>query len=65
MADTWQVLLAHRIADRLFLDGSGQKAQRLVLTTSDERAMGGWCKEAVIDQIVQELARGATRSAGR
>jgi len=65
MADTWQVLLAHRIADRLFVNGSGQKAQRLVLTTSDERALGGWCKEAVIAQIVEELSRGATRSARR
>ena len=49
--------LAARIADRLFTNGGGEKAQRLVLTVDwpSQRNLGGWCKGAVVDQITSVL----------
>lgn len=37
--------------DALFTNGSGQRADRLVLTSADGRDLGGWCRSAVADQI--------------
>ena len=42
---------AKRVADKLFVNGQGQEAQRLVLTSSDGKDLGGWCKQAIIDQL--------------
>ena len=42
---------AEKIADRLFTNGSGEKAERLVLELSSKRDGGGWSRSAVIDQI--------------
>ena len=44
-------------ADRLFHSGLGDEAHRLVLVSMHGRDLGGWCKQAVIDQI-DEAARG-------
>jgi hypothetical protein len=48
------IAIATKIADELFRNGSGQKADRLVLVQGD-RDLGGWCKAAVIDRIEKEL----------
>jgi len=49
--------LAHRIAERLFTNGQGVRAARLVLTIDGppKRDLGGWCEEAVVDRIVEVL----------
>lgn len=47
--------LAQRIADRLFTDGSGEKANRLVMSRSDGKLLGGWSKGPAADQIVNVL----------
>jgi hypothetical protein len=39
------------IVNRLFENGSGEKARRLVLELENGRDGGGWCKDAVRDQI--------------
>ncbi len=50
--------IGERIADRLFTNGQGKRAGRLVLTVDGppKLDLGGWCRAAVIDQIVEELA---------
>lgn len=47
--------LAERIADLLFFNGVGEEADRLVLMTLEGRNLGGWCRQAVIDQVVAAL----------
>lgn len=54
--------LARAIADELFAAGSGGKAtrleQKLLLHDGRERALGGWCYEAVVQaalRILEEL----------
>lgn len=49
------VQIAERIVKELFINGQGSKADRLVLTTSDGRDLGGWCERAVVDVIVNGL----------
>lgn len=54
--------LAHQIADDLFTDGWGDKADRLVMFTKKtevETAISkpGWCKEAVVDRIEERLIK--------
>jgi hypothetical protein len=51
MKDTTQTTLAEKIADRIFANG----AERLVLERPDGRHMGGWCRQAIIDQINEVL----------
>jgi hypothetical protein len=46
--------IANAIVDRLFANGMGEEA-RLVLMDVDGRDLGGWCKQAVVDVIVDEL----------
>jgi hypothetical protein len=41
-----------RIVDDLFVNGNGDKAERLVLTSSDGRNLGGWSKDAVVARIL-------------
>jgi hypothetical protein len=55
--------LARLIADDLFVNGSGDQADRLVLwVDADERNLGGWAKRAVVDRVRTHLRRavGAT-----
>jgi len=47
--------VAEQIADDLFRNGSGQKAERLVLELSDGRNGGGWCRRAVVDRVNAKL----------
>jgi hypothetical protein len=46
------------LVDRLFSNGTGQEAERLVLTSSCGENLGGWCKRAVIDQVLEAFRRG-------
>lgn len=39
------------LIDRLFVNGSGERAARLVLELPGGRDGGGWCERAVRDQI--------------
>lgn len=48
--------IAKRIAERIFTDGRGASAARLVLDYKDTMGGTGWCREAVADQIRAELA---------
>lgn len=48
--------IADAIVDRLFTDGSGNRADRLVhRDDTRERYGGGWCPAAVRDQILEAL----------
>lgn len=47
--------VAYIIADRLFVNGVGQEAHRLVLELPGKRDGGGWCKQAVVDLITDAL----------
>lgn len=47
--------MAQRIADRLFVNGFGERAERLQLRGVDERDLGGWCRKAAEDQIIAAL----------
>lgn len=49
---------ALEIAESLFTNGSGSKAERLVLwQDTTQRDLGGWCRAAVADRIDAALAR--------
>ncbi len=52
--ETTNRALAQKIADRLFKDGFGREADRLVMVRA-ERCGAGWCKGAVVDQIEDAL----------
>lgn len=43
-------------ADDLFVNGSGEQAARLVLTSADGRDLGGWGKLVVLDKLNDALA---------
>jgi len=43
--------LAKRIAEELFVNGFGDKAYRLVLTSRDGRDLGGWGEGPLTDRI--------------
>lgn len=43
--------LARRITKKLFVNGFGDQATRLVLELENGRDGGGWCEEAVVDVI--------------
>jgi len=50
--------IARAIADDLFVNGRGEKADRLVLwVDADERNLGGWAHVAVVTRIVNILKR--------
>lgn len=56
-------LLSRQIADRLFTNGAGDEASRLVMyrevASGDKKCdLGGWCREAVIDQVSEVLRSG-------
>jgi ectoine hydroxylase-related dioxygenase (phytanoyl-CoA dioxygenase family) len=46
---------ARRAAAYLFVNGSGQRAHRLVLQDRSGRDLGGWCQRAVANAIEREL----------
>jgi hypothetical protein len=46
------------IVDYLFVNGVGEEAGRLVLTSEDGRDLGGWCRGAVRDAILDGLRAG-------
>jgi hypothetical protein len=50
--------LPERIAEHLFTNGDGQRAERLVLTVDGppKRDLGGWCFAAVVDYLRDQLA---------
>jgi hypothetical protein len=54
MADELEQL-AEAITDRLFTNGMGEKARRLVIELEDGREGGDWCRSAVRDQILDAL----------
>lgn len=45
----------NRLLARLFTNGSGDEADRLVLMSKDGRDLGGWCKGAVRDAIIDHM----------
>lgn len=47
--------LAERIAEDLFTNGDGEKANRLVMETASPLKGSGWSKAAVIDRIAEAL----------
>jgi hypothetical protein len=47
--------LAKRIADKLFVNGYRKKTARLMLVSVSGEDLGGLCKQAVIDRIVEAL----------
>lgn len=47
--------LAEAIARDLFTNGSGERAQRLVLELPGKRDGGGWCEEAMSNRIAEHL----------
>lgn len=49
----------NRCLDYLFANGSGQKAERLVLTSKDGRDLGGWARAAMRDVIAKVFNAGA------
>jgi hypothetical protein len=49
--------IAEQIAAELFVNGSGEKARRLVLELEDGRNGGGWCKEAIVDRVADAIER--------
>lgn len=65
MINNTKRIVAKKIADALMTNGCGNKADRLVMIRrmpkKDDRMrwgdldLGGWCKQAVIDQILKVL----------
>ena len=48
--------LANRIADMLLANGAGDKGKRLVIELPDGRDGGGWCRDAIIGQVLHAVA---------
>jgi hypothetical protein len=44
-------MTAEEVLDRLFTNGFGEQAERLVLTSRDGRNLGGWCRGSVRDHL--------------
>lgn len=47
--------LAKKIAAALFVNGNGDRAQRLVLIGDDEKNLGGWSESSVAAQVQKIL----------
>ena len=47
--------LAKTIAEELFRNGYGEKANRLAMLDPQGNDLGGWSKEGVVNQIVDLL----------
>lgn len=50
---------ADAIVERLFVNGFGDRADRLVLEGLGKRDLGGWCRGAVRDVILDVLRCGS------
>jgi len=44
-----------RIVADMFVNGAGQKANWLVLTTDDGHDLGGWSRRALVTRILKQL----------
>ena len=47
--------LAEKIIEGLFINGYGEKAERIALKDKEERDLGGWCTVAaisIVDRII-------------
>lgn len=47
--------LAENIADTLMTNGSHERAVRIQLRGPNERDLGGWCRAAMVEQILEKL----------
>jgi hypothetical protein len=47
--------LAQKIVDEIMTNGAGQRADRLVLMTKENRDLGGWCERALCDRIAMVI----------
>lgn len=56
MSEEYEAKVAQTVVDRLFTNGMGQQARRLVLELDIVHDGGGWCREAVRDQVLAALA---------
>jgi len=43
--------------DRLFVNGWGQRGERLVITSAGGRDLGGWFKRAIVDRLAEALSK--------
>jgi hypothetical protein len=50
-----ELTLANAIIERLFTNGAGAKARRLVIELHNGRDGGGWCEPAARDQIIEAI----------
>lgn len=57
--------LAAQIASVLFKSGLGTHAKRLVMVDEKGRDLGGWCVQAVQDQIENQLLASRRRKTRR
>lgn len=55
MSEAAMKQIAAAIVERLFTNGAGQRAERLVLTDRNGRDLGGWADKPAQDQIVRVL----------
>ena len=57
--------LAELIAENLFTNGSGDRAQRLLLMVDApvKRDLGGWCFAAAVDRIAAQLCQARHKTA--
>ena len=51
------LVLARKIVNRLFVNGQGQNAKRLVLELADNSNGGGWCVGAAVEAVRQVLGK--------
>lgn len=51
-----------KFVEDLFTSGSGERAHRLVLTTTGGRNVGGWSKQAVIDRLREAATKESPRA---
>jgi len=57
MKQTEAKKLAKEIAGKLFQNGAGQQARRLILELRDGKDGGGWSEKAVSDLIERHLLK--------
>jgi hypothetical protein len=55
MSEARIVSAATECVNQLFINGQGQRAERLVLTSQDGRDLGGWGRGPVIDHVVEAI----------
>lgn len=55
--DARAIVIANEIVEKLFINGTGQKAQRLVLELENGKGGGGWSKGPVRDVIATYITK--------